>query len=59
MSQDLPNMVYLTNESAHGWYYYPSVTLSESKFIYSYEQQDLVSMEKMKCCIHKTSNKMN
>jgi subtilisin family serine protease len=39
MSQDFADMVYLTNESAHGWYYFPNETLAQSKFIYSYEQQ--------------------
>ena len=39
MSLELPNMLYMANESTNGWYYYPSVTLSESKFIYDYENQ--------------------
>jgi hypothetical protein len=39
MSQELPNMLYLTSESATGWYYFPSSTLSESNFIYGYEKE--------------------
>ena len=39
MNQELPNMLYLTSESANGWYYFPSNTLSESNFIYGYEKE--------------------
>jgi hypothetical protein len=29
-------MLFLVNESAEGWYYFPQNTLAESKYIYGY-----------------------
>ena len=39
MSQELPNMLYLVNESSSGWFYFPFDNLTESNFIYGYENQ--------------------
>jgi len=32
-------MLYLVNESSSGWFYFPFDNLTESNFIYGYENQ--------------------
>jgi hypothetical protein len=36
MNQEMPNMLFLVNDSTEGWYYFPQNTLAESKYIYGY-----------------------